>query len=640
MCDRQLLKKYINMCAEKTITGIITLFKNLNTKKSKIDIDKILFALYFFFKFIEMSGLNNKFVFKILDKHIINNKIYTFFKNILSKKQKNRRGGTRKLGGSKQGGSKQSDSKQGGSKQGGKKQSGSKQSGSKPRIKTKKNGRRKSKQKGGMITQSFLILIILITITTVFSISGINNLFNDKNVDIHKELYDLCTYPLLNNELGSCSIISRGIIGHGVNQTIDNIYADSLNNGMHIVAKDSQNIFRHGTSYEQINIEYKKFDYKKKEDTTLQKYYEDYVSKFVDDDIKYVLIYSGIVFKPSLDHSIVTIVKKQINSDGSISYLFGAMDPNYLCTAIQYLVTGVDNGIEKFIYVQEGFFDENDPASKFSTIANDPYEEMAENNFGAPIIGVDIAIETEYLTPSLYLPFYNEQNLRDIKAATEKVMLFQTTIPDFVGDPNMKNLVMNIENIIQNFEMRIYTPEYTILDFNKFDEYIKEQIKHTDDETFYFPLTFMQDNYSKIIDGNGKLKFDVDESGLFHVENTRILEETALCIVEKKEENKYEYAFLFNNSLYKSPNFNKDNVYTETDIKIHNSSNPFNELPFLRNNKYSKIFALKYSRPGSMTITEKDTIDAASFVAGFYTKLLYHNNTYGQQELFAEIFSE
>ena len=49
MCDRQLLKKYINMCAEKTITGIITLFKNLNTKKSKIDIDKILFALYFFF---------------------------------------------------------------------------------------------------------------------------------------------------------------------------------------------------------------------------------------------------------------------------------------------------------------------------------------------------------------------------------------------------------------------------------------------------------------------------------------------------------------------------------------------------------------------------------------------------------------
>ena len=630
MCDRQLLKKYINMCAEKTITGIITLFKNLNTKKSKIDIDKILFALYFFFKFIEMSGLNNKFVFKILDKHIINNKIYTFLKNILSKKQKNRRGGTRKLGGSKQGGSKQGGSKQGGSKQGG----------SKPRIKTKKNGRKKSKQKGGMITQSFLILIILITITTVFSISGINNLFNDKNVDIHKELYDLCTYPLLNNERGSCSIISRGIIGHGVNQTIDNIYADSLNNGMHIVAKDSQNIFRHGTSYEQINIKYKNFDYKKKEDTTLQKYYEDYVSKFVDDDIKYVLIYSGIVFKPSLDHSIVTIVKKQINSDGSISYLFGAMDPNYLCTAIQYLVTGVDNGIEKFIYVQEGFFHKDDPASKFSTIANDPYEEMAENNFGAPIIGVDIAIETEYLTPSLYLPFFNEQNLRDIKAATEKVMLFQTTIPDFVGDPNMKNLVMNIENIIQNFEMRIYTPEYTILDFNNFDEYIKEQIKQTDDETFYFPLTFVQDNYSKIIDGNGKLKFDVDESGLFHVENTRILEETALCIVEKKEENKYEYAFLINNSLYKSPNFNKDNVYTETDIKIHNLPNPFNELPFLRNNKYSKIFALKYSRPGSMTITEKDTIDAASFVAEFYTKSLYHNNTYGQQELFAEIFSE
>jgi hypothetical protein len=645
MCDQKLLnnelKKYINMCAKKTITGIIKLFENLKiilkktkTKTDIIIINKILFALYFFFKFIEMTGLNNKFVFKILDKHIINNKVYTFFKNILSKKQKNRRGGTRKIGGGKQSSSKQSSSKKSSSKQ-----SGSKKS-KKSSIKTKKNGGRKPKQTGGMFANFILILIILITITSVFSISGINNLFNDKNIDIHKEIYDLCNYPLLNNELGSCSMGARAMIGHNINQTIDNVYTDSLKNGMYIVAKDSQNVFRHGTSYEQINIEYKNFDYKNKEDTTLQKYYEDYVSKFVDDDIKYVLIYSGIVFKPSLDHSIVTIVKKQINGDGSISYLFGAMDPNYLCTAIQFLVTGVDNGIEKFIYVQEGFFHKDDPASKFSTIANDPYEEMAENNFGAPIIGVDIAIETEYLTPSLYLPFFNEQNLRDIKAATEKVMLFQTTIPDFVGDPNMKNLVMNIENIIQNFEMRIYTPKYTIFDFDEFDEYIKEQIKDTDDETFYFPLTFMQDNYSKIIDDNGKLKFNVDESGLIHVENTKILEETAVCIVQKKEENKYEYAFLINSDLYKTTNFDKDDVYTETDIQIYNSSNPFNQLPFLRNNKYSELFASNYLRPSYMTIPEKYRIDAASFVAEVNTKLLYHNNTYGQQKLFAEIFSE
>ncbi len=102
MCDQKLLnnelKKYINMCAKKTITGIIKLFEILNEikkkmvnidkilsekEKTKKDIDKILFALYFFFKFIEMTNLDNNFVFKILDKHIIENKIYTFFKNIL-----------------------------------------------------------------------------------------------------------------------------------------------------------------------------------------------------------------------------------------------------------------------------------------------------------------------------------------------------------------------------------------------------------------------------------------------------------------------------------------------------------------------------------------------------------------------------
>jgi hypothetical protein len=632
------------MCAKKTITGIIKLFEILNEikkkmvnidkilsekektkkdidkilsekEKTKKDIDKILFALYFFFKFIEMTNLDNNFVFKILDKHIIENKIYTFFKNILSKKQKNRRGGTRKIGGGKQ----------------------SKKCG-KLRIKTKKNGRRKPKQTGGMFAQ-IILLITLITITSVFSISGINNLFNNKNVDTHKEIYDLCQYPLLNNKLGSCSMGSRAMIGHKINQTIDNVYTDSLKNGMYIVEKNKQNVFRHGTSYEQINIEYKNFDYKNKEDTTLKKYYEDYVSKFVGDDIKYVLVLSDIRFEHN-SHAIVTIVKKQINSDGSISYLSGGMDPNYLCTAIQYLATGVDNGIEKFMYVPEGFFDEDDPASKFSTIANDPYQQMVETNFGKSIIGSNIAIETEYLTPSLYLPFYNEQNLRDIEAATKKVMQIQTTIPDFVGNPSMKNLVMNIENIIKNFEIR-YIPEYTIFNFNEIDEYIKEQIEHTDDETFYFPLTFMQDIYSKIMDGNGILKFDVDESGLIRVENTKILEETVWCIVQKKEENNYEYALLINSdSLYKTTEFDKDAIYTETDIQYYDSPNPFNQLPFLRDNQYSQIFALNYLRPGNITITENYRMDAASFVAEIYTYALYNDNTNGQQELFAEIFSE